>query len=384
MANLFLPNTIRVPEVPYLTQPIENEELLLTCQLTQFDREGYELLPIEQLYYEANGVTLHTEKVLAHESGNADEWKAFVQKWFEPTAYSNPLWFKLDHSFCVVRYAFSGPARTQIHKFVEKRPELIKLLNIRPKWGADFCVDYVTPEECFELVHWEWDFLNINESHSNNLYKFTHLEEIFYTKVFKVFKFDPCSIFQILSSFEKKSLSNSNSKIRKPKIRVASKILEKIGKENDNENTSASKISCSTVFMKILKMNFEEELAESLELKLPSEYNKIKLKKSNSSNQLTQRINKQSKNSEFSLIILDHVIDYSPCYHENGESCTTSNCECTERGFCEKYCSCDCETCRYRFKGCRCESGVCTFLNCSCFSSSLLHSSSNDKSISGL
>lgn len=163
MANLFLPNTIRVPEVPYLTQPIENEELLLTCQLTQFDREGYELLPIEQLYYEANGVTLHTEKVLAHESGNADEWKAFVQKWFEPTAYSKPLWFKLDHSFCVVRYAFSGPARTQIHKFVEKRPELIKLLNIRPKWGADFCVDYVTPEECFELVHWEWDFLNINE-----------------------------------------------------------------------------------------------------------------------------------------------------------------------------------------------------------------------------
>jgi hypothetical protein len=116
---------------------------------------------------------------------------------------------------------------------------------------------------------------NINESHSNNLYKFTHLEEIFYTKVFKVFKFDPCSIFQILSSFEKKSLSNSNSKIRKPKIRVASKILEKIGKENDNENTSASKISCSTVFMKILKMNFEEELAESLELKPPSEYNKI-------------------------------------------------------------------------------------------------------------
>ena len=162
MANLFSPNIVQVPEVPYLTQPIENEELLLTCQLTQFDREGYELLPIEQMYYEANDVTLHTEKVLAHESGNADEWKAFVQKWFEPVAYSDPL-FKLDHSFCVTRYAFSGPARSQIHKFAEKRPELIKLLNIRPKWGADFCVDYVTSEECFELIHWEWDFLNINE-----------------------------------------------------------------------------------------------------------------------------------------------------------------------------------------------------------------------------
>lgn len=157
-----MPNTPRVPEAPFLTRPIENEELLLTCQLTQFDREGYELLPIEQEYYKANNVVLHTEKVLAHESGGTDEWKAYVQKWFEPTKQSNSF-FKLDHSFCVVRCAFYGEARAQIHKYVERRPELIKLLNIRPKWGTDFCVDYITSEECFELIHWEWDFLNINE-----------------------------------------------------------------------------------------------------------------------------------------------------------------------------------------------------------------------------
>lgn len=151
-------SVVNVTSSPYLTKPIENEELLLNCQLTQFDREGYELLPIEQEYYKANNVTLHTEKVLAHESGNADEWQAFVKKWFEPTP-TTASYLKLDHSFCVVRYAFDGEAREQILKHAKTRPELNKLLNIRPKYGADFCVDYVTDDDCFELVHWEWDFL---------------------------------------------------------------------------------------------------------------------------------------------------------------------------------------------------------------------------------
>ena len=162
MAKLFVPNLIKAPDTPYLTQPIEDEELLLTCQLTQFDREGYELLPIEQMYYKANNIALHTEKVFAHESGGTDEWKAFLQKWFEPERYESSH-FKLDHSFCVVRYAFEGDARKQIQKFVEKRPALNKLLSIRPKWGTDFCVDYITRDECFELIHWEWDFLCVED-----------------------------------------------------------------------------------------------------------------------------------------------------------------------------------------------------------------------------
>ena len=65
-------NKINLSHTPYLEVPIENEELLLTCQLSQFDREGYELLPIEQEYYKAAGVSLHTENVFAQESGNKD------------------------------------------------------------------------------------------------------------------------------------------------------------------------------------------------------------------------------------------------------------------------------------------------------------------------
>ena len=157
MANYFKPNTIKVCDIPVLETPIENEELLLSCQLTQFDREGYELLPIEQEFYKAAGVVLHTEKVLAHESGNEEGWRAFIQPWFEQV--NNSVLFKLDHSFCVTRYELDGKAREQVAKFAKKRPELNKLLNSRAKWGADFCVDYITKSGCMELIHWEWDFL---------------------------------------------------------------------------------------------------------------------------------------------------------------------------------------------------------------------------------
>lgn len=201
MPKLFVPNTLQVPEAPFLTQPIENEELLLTCQLTQFDREGYELLPIEQEYYRANDVVLHTEKVLAHESGDADEWKAFVQKWFEPGPAESFL-YKLDHSFCVVRYAFSGDARAQIHRYVEKRPELNKLLNIRPKWGADFCVDYVSTDDTFELVHWEWDFLSMHElaEHVENMEKV--VEKTRWSDIVDVVKKYRSSYFELDSEAE--------------------------------------------------------------------------------------------------------------------------------------------------------------------------------------
>jgi hypothetical protein len=129
--------------------------------MEQFDREGYELLPIEQEYYKASGISLHAEKVLAYESGNSDGWHAFIQPWF--VQKNKKSFFRLDHSFCLTRYKLGGKAREQVAKFAKKRPELNKLLCSRAKWGADFCVDFVTKNTCMELIHWEWDFLSGQE-----------------------------------------------------------------------------------------------------------------------------------------------------------------------------------------------------------------------------
>jgi hypothetical protein len=42
------------------------------------------------------------------------------------------------------------------------------------------------------------------------------------------------------------------------------------------------------------------------------------------------------------------------------------DCECIERGFCDKFCNCDPDLCTIRRKGCNCKQG-CKTLACNCF-----------------
>ena len=46
-----------------------------------------------------------------------------------------------------------------------KNPRLTKLINIKPKYMADFCIDWIENDTVFELMHIEHDF------HDFNLYK---------------------------------------------------------------------------------------------------------------------------------------------------------------------------------------------------------------------
>jgi hypothetical protein len=154
---LFTPLNVNVYNKPFISEPINwSEDEFMNCQLTQFDREGYEFLPIEQEYYKAAGIELHHENVFAHESGQKDGWYAISAQWFVQTK-SHPNLF-LDHSLCVHRAGFDGEAKKQIESYANKRPELRKLLAIKPKWGHDFCLDWIDEEGVTEIIHWEWDF----------------------------------------------------------------------------------------------------------------------------------------------------------------------------------------------------------------------------------
>ena len=145
-----------------LTAPIDwSSDQFFSCQLTQFDREGYELLPIEQAYYQANGFKLHKEDVYAHESGQVDGWQAISFKWFDQRI-KHPHLF-LDHSLVVQRFEFGGEALEQLKFHATKRPELNKLINTKPKWGHDFCLDWIDQSGVTEIIHWEWDFRNYDQ-----------------------------------------------------------------------------------------------------------------------------------------------------------------------------------------------------------------------------
>ena len=159
---MFYINPVYIPDTPVLTNPIDKPMAYFnTCQLNQFDREGYQLLPIEQEYYTANNYSLHYEDILIKGVANKDGWFANVQPWIaQPVKHKNIF---LDHSFCVFRAGFDGAALDQLLFHAERRPELYKLISSRAKFGSDFCLDWIDQDGVMELIHIEWDFLDYKE-----------------------------------------------------------------------------------------------------------------------------------------------------------------------------------------------------------------------------
>ena len=141
-------------DYPYLTKPIERN-LVETLPFKDFDKDGYEVpTPLEHLHYKANGIELNRE-IQFH--------IAPVQEWYTDTEQSEHG-LVLDHCMLLTRYAFAGEAREQIVEVSKNRPILQKLLNIKPKWGIDFSLDYVTHDIVMEVIHIEQDFDNLDKA----------------------------------------------------------------------------------------------------------------------------------------------------------------------------------------------------------------------------
>lgn len=144
----------RFTDNPYLTTPIERR-LVETLPFKDFDKDGYEIpTPLEYLHYEANGVELNRE-IQYH--------IAPVQEWYKDTESSEHN-LVLDHCMLLTRYAFVGAAREQIVEISQQRPILQKLLNIKPKWGIDFSLDFVNRDIVMEVIHIEQDFDNLESA----------------------------------------------------------------------------------------------------------------------------------------------------------------------------------------------------------------------------
>lgn len=142
-------------DFPYLTTPIDRS-LIETLPFKDFDKDGYEVpTPLEHLHYEANGVELNRE-IQFH--------IAPVQEWYHDIEQSEQG-LVLDHCMLLTRYAFAGEARQQLIEVSSHRPILQKLLNIKPKWGIDFSLDYVTHDIVMEVIHIEQDFDNLDDAY---------------------------------------------------------------------------------------------------------------------------------------------------------------------------------------------------------------------------
>jgi len=141
---------------PYLTKPIQQLDAE-TLPLRDFDKDGYEVpAPLELAYYKSNNVIMNTE-IQYH--------IAPVQEWFTDTENSEHG-LVLDHCMILTRYALAGEAREQLEEVAKNRPIVNKLLSIKPKYGIDFSLDYVTHDVIMEVIHIEQDFTTLEEANA--------------------------------------------------------------------------------------------------------------------------------------------------------------------------------------------------------------------------
>lgn len=144
--NQFDPN-------PYWEVPLDSKRPLIYASPHLFDQTGYDLCFIEQLYSIRNNhpAECHIEPHIA----NCRQW--MTQDYKKEGSV-------LNHSLILERKGYAGRALEQLKEWAKDQPVYYRLINIRPKWGLDFSVDYYDSEgNTFEVLHWEYDGFDYNE-----------------------------------------------------------------------------------------------------------------------------------------------------------------------------------------------------------------------------
>ena len=109
-----------------------------------FDKDGYELTKLEQIYYTAQGY-------------NVVKYTADHPGVFQPWITVDHEYLSVDHSCAMYRCDFVGSAKEQVERQTKRFTRAGWLLTCKKKWGLDLDIDYCDGNIALEVIHLEWD-----------------------------------------------------------------------------------------------------------------------------------------------------------------------------------------------------------------------------------
>ena len=138
-------------EPRFLDASEEIDILKNSSSVDLFDQNGYHLTQAEQAFLVRNGYEAVERR---HEDCMRYDWIISNKK----------SGAHINHCDLFERKGFGDCALDQLHAVAEDcNPMLYKLIYMKPKWGVDISIDFVSPKCAFEVFHYEWDTFEYEE-----------------------------------------------------------------------------------------------------------------------------------------------------------------------------------------------------------------------------